>query len=468
MKNKWEESLAALSVGQQFAYKVKDDARKDKIRRYAPLILLVIMTMIGAVSQKDFFTWGNVVNIMYQMSIPLVISVGLTYVLLLGSIDLSIEGVMGFAGSFVAFLVVNNSNSNDFGILGILFVILISTFIGAITGIIHVKARIATFIVTYAVGSIMTAEFIDLKGTMTAAEAIRRIRRLGGDCESIYTCYVTDGRRVLDGVVTLRELLLAPDNAPVRTLMEPNVITVRTTDDQELAVRALMRYDFLSLPVVDQEDRLVGVVTVDDVMDVMEEEATEDFQRMAAMAPSEKSYLKTGVFALAKNRILWLLVLMISGMITGGILGRYEAAFSVMPLLVTFIPMLTDTGGNAGSQSSTLVIRGMAVGDIALSDFPKVLWKELRVSLLVGAVLSLVNLVRLLLSYPGNELVCVTVTLSLFATVVLAKTIGGALPMLAKLVRADPAIMAAPLITTIVDALSLVLYFTIASRLLHL
>ncbi len=305
------------------------------------------------------------------------------------------------------------------------------------------------------VGSIMTAEFIDLKGTMTAAEAIRRIRRLGGDCESIYTCYVTDGRRVLDGVVTLRELLLAPDNAPVRTLMEPNVITVRTTDDQELAVRALMRYDFLSLPVVDQEDRLVGVVTVDDVMDVMEEEATEDFQRMAAMAPSEKSYLKTGVFALAKNRILWLLVLMISGMITGGILGRYEAAFSVMPL-------------HAGSQSSTLVIRGMAVGDIALSDFPKVLWKELRVSLLVGAVLSLVNLVRLLLSYPGNELVCVTVTLSLFATVVLAKTIGGALPMLAKLVRADPAIMAAPLITTIVDALSLVLYFTIASRLLHL
>lgn len=290
----------------------------------------------------------------------------------------------------------------------------------------------------------------------------------GGYCESIYTCYVTDGRRVLDGVVTLRELLLAPDNAPVRTLMEPNVITVRTTDDQELAVRALMRYDFLSLPVVDQEDRLVGVVTVDDVMDVMEEEATEDFQRMAAMAPSEKSYLKTGVFALAKNRILWLLVLMISGMITGGILGRYEAAFSVMPLLVTFIPMLTDTGGNAGSQSSTLVIRGMAVGDIALSDFPKVLWKELRVSLLVGAVLSLVNLVRLLLSYPGNELVCVTVTLSLFATVVLAKTIGGALPMLAKLVRADPAIMAAPLITTIVDALSLVLYFTIASRLLHL
>ena len=316
------------------------------------------------------------------------------------------------------------------------------------------------------VGSIMTAEFIDLKGTMTAAEAIRRIRRLGGDCESIYTCYVTDGRRVLDGVVTLRELLLDPDNAPVRTLMEPNVITVRTTDDQELAVRALMRYDFLSLPVVDQEDRLVGVVTVDDVMDVMEEEATEDFQRMAAMAPSEKSYLKTGVFALAKNRILWLLVLMISGMITGGILGRYEAAFSVMPLLVTFIPMLTDTGGNAGSQSSTLVIRGMAVGEIQLKDFAKVFWKELRVSMLVGVVLSAVNFVRLIITYPGNQMVALTVALALFVTVLLAKTVGGVLPMVAKLCHADPAIMAAPLITTIVDAISLVVYFRIACALL--
>ena len=311
----------------------------------------------------------------------------------------------------------------------------------------------------------MTAEFIDLKGTMTAAEAIRRIRRLGGDCESIYTCYVTDGRRVLDGVVTLRELLLAPDNAPVRTLMEPNVITVRTTDDQELAVRALMRYDFLSLPVVDQEDRLVGVVTVDDVMDVMEEEATEDFQRMAAMAPSEKSYLKTGVFALAKNRILWLLVLMISGMITGGILGRYEAAFSVMPLLVPFIPMLTDTGGNAGSQSSTLVIRGMAVGEIQLKDFAKVFWKELRVSMLVGVVLSAVNFVRLIITYPGNQMVALTVALALFVTVLLAKTVGGVLPMVAKLCHADPAIMAAPLITTIVDAISLVVYFRIACAL---
>ena len=317
-------------------------------------------------------------------------------------------------------------------------------------------------------GSIMTTEYVSLRPNMTAGEAIQRIRCTGVDKETIYTCYVTENNRKLVGMVSLRTLLFSEDEDVLENIMESNVISVNTLEDQESVAQMFTKYDFAALPVVDQEDRLVGVVTVDDVMDVMEEEATEDFQRMAAMAPSEKSYLKTGVFALAKNRILWLLVLMISGMITGGILGRYEAAFSVMPLLVTFIPMLTDTGGNAGSQSSTLVIRGMAVGDIALSDFPKVLWKELRVSLLVGAVLSLVNLGRLLLSYPGNELVCVTVTLSLFATVVLAKTIGGALPMLAKLVRADPAIMAAPLITTIVDALSLVLYFTIASRLLHL
>ena len=318
------------------------------------------------------------------------------------------------------------------------------------------------------VGSIMTAEFIDLKKSMTAEDAIKRIRRVGEDCESIYTCYVTDERRVLEGVVTLRELLLAPDSDRVEDLMERDLITAHTTEDREEAVQRLMKYDFINLPVTDHENRLVGIVTVDDVMDVMEEEATEDFEKMAAMAPSEKPYLKTGVFSLAKHRILWLLVLMISGMITGGILGRYEAAFAVMPLLVTFIPMLTDTGGNAGSQSSTLVIRGMAVGDIALEDFPRVFWKELRVSLLVGAALSVVNYLRLVLTYPGNGLIALTVALALFVTVVIAKTVGGMLPMLAKLVHADPAIMAAPLITTIVDAFSLVIYFTIAQRMLGL
>ena len=316
------------------------------------------------------------------------------------------------------------------------------------------------------VGSIMTAEFTDLRQTMTVAEAIDHIRRTGADSESIYTCYVIDRGRKLEGVLTLRELLLAGDDQRVADLMETDVITAETTEDQEEAVARMMRYDFISLPVVDTEQRLVGIVTVDDVMDVMEEEATEDFEKMAAMAPSEKPYLKTGVFSLAKHRIMWLLVLMISGMITGGILGRYEAAFAAMPLLVTFIPMLTDTGGNAGSQSSTLVIRGMAVGEIQLRDFVKVFWKELRVSVLVGAVLSAVNFVRLIITYPGNEMIALTVAMALFVTVLLAKTVGGVLPMAAKLCRADPAIMAAPLITTIVDAISLVVYFQIASALL--
>ena len=316
------------------------------------------------------------------------------------------------------------------------------------------------------VGSIMTAEFTDLRQTMTVAEAIAHIRRTGADSESIYTCYVTDASRKLEGVVSIRELLLAGDEERVADLMETDVITAETTEDQEEAVARMMKYDLISLPVVDKEQRLVGIVTVDDVMDVMEEEATEDFEKMAAMAPSEKPYLKTSVFALAKHRILWLLVLMISGMITGGILGRYEAAFAAMPLLVTFIPMLTDTGGNAGSQSSTLVIRGMAVGEIQLWDLAKVFWKELRVSLLVGAVLSAVNYVRLIIMYPGHETIALTVALALLVTVLLAKTVGGVLPMVAKLCRADPAIMAAPLITTIVDAISLVVYFQIASALL--
>ena len=312
----------------------------------------------------------------------------------------------------------------------------------------------------------MTAYFTDLRQTMTVAEAIDHIRRTGADSESIYTCYVTNASRKLEGVVSIRELLLAGDDQRVADLMETDVITAETTEDQEEAVARMMKYDFISLPVVDKEQRLVGIVTVDDVMDVMEEEATEDFEKMAAMAPSEKPYLKTSVFALAKHRIMWLLVLMISGMITGGILGRYEAAFATMPLLVTFIPMLTDTGGNAGSQSSTLVIRGMAVGEIELRDFVKVFWKELRVSLLVGVILSAVNFVRLIITYPGNEMIALTVTLALLVTVLLAKTVGGVLPMVAKLCHADPAIMAAPLITTIVDAISLVVYFQIASALL--
>ncbi len=212
----------------------------------------------------------------------------------------------------------------------------------------------------------------------------------------------------------------------------------------------------------------MGIVTVDDVMDVLQEEATEDFERMAAMSPSEHPYLKASVFELAKNRFPWLLILMVSGMITGGILGRYEAAFAAVPLLVSFIPMLTDTGGNAGSQSSTLVIRGMTVGEIESSDLFRVLWKEVRVSALVGAALSLVNFGRLMLTYPDSTAISITVSLALFFTVILAKTVGGLLPILAKSLKIDPAIMAAPLITTVVDAISLVLYFSLAQRLLNL
>lgn len=317
-------------------------------------------------------------------------------------------------------------------------------------------------------GSIMTAEFIDLRKNMTVSGAIKRIRRSGADSEMIYTCYVIDDSRLLEGVVTVKDLLLSADEQLIETIMERDVITAQTTEDREEAAKRMMRYDLLAMPVVDHENRLVGMVTVDDVMDVIEEEATEDFEKMAAMLPSERPYLKTGAISLAKNRIVWLLVLMISGMITGGILGRYEAAFAAMPLLVTFIPMLTDTGGNAGSQSSTLIIRGMAVGEIHTKDLARVLWKELRVSLLVGLVLSVINYIRLVITYPGNEKIALTVAIALFATVVIAKTVGGILPMAARMLKADPAIMAAPLITTIVDAFALVIYFSVAQALLGL
>lgn len=317
-------------------------------------------------------------------------------------------------------------------------------------------------------GSIMTAEYVGLKQRMTVEEAFAYIRKNGVDKETIYTCYVMDSKRTLEGVVTVKDLLMNPYETVLRDIMDTNVIKAVTTDDQEAVMDKFQRYDLLSLPVVDQENRLVGIVTVDDIVDVMEQEATEDFEKMAAMVPSEKPYLKTGVIQLAKNRILWLLILMISSMVTGGILAKYENAFAVIPLLVTFIPMLTDTGGNAGSQSSTLIIRGMAVGEIEPSDILQVIWKELRVGLIVGVILGLVNYVRLVIMYPGNEMMCLTVVLSLFATVLLAKTIGCILPIAAKKLHLDPAIMAAPLITTIVDAFSLVIYFQLACKLLNL
>ena len=277
-----------------------------------------------------------------------------------------------------------------------------------------------------------------------------------------------DAKRMLEGVVTVKELLMNDYEVKIEDIMDTNVIKAVTTDDKEEIADLFNKYDLLSLPVVDHENRLVGIVTIDDAVDVMEEEATEDFEKMAAMLPSEKPYLKTGVLELAKNRITWLLVLMISSMLTGGILTKYEKAFEALPLLVSFVPMLTDTGGNAGSQSSTMIIRGMTIGEIASSDILKVIWKETRVSVIVGLILGAVNFIRLILQYPGQPLVALTVVLALFATVLVAKVIGGMLPIIAKRLKLDPAIMAAPLITTIVDAVSLVIYFQIAVELLHI
>ena len=317
-------------------------------------------------------------------------------------------------------------------------------------------------------GSIMTAEYVGLKKTMTVEECFAYIRKHAVDSETIYTCYVMDEGRHLDGVVTVKDLLMNPYETKVGDIMDTHVIKAYTTEDQEQVADTMNKYDLLSLPVVDSEDRLVGIVTVDDVMDVMEEEATEDFEKMAAMLPSEKPYLKTGEFQLAKNRIPWLLILMLSSTITGGILLKYENAFAAVPLLVSFVPMLMDTGGNCGSQSSTMIIRGMAVGEIAVTDILRVVWKEVRVGVLVGVVLSLVNFIRLMLQYPGNTMICLTVVLSLFCTVVAAKTIGCVLPIAAKTLKMDPAIMASPLITTIVDAVSLMVYFDLACRLLDM
>ena len=317
-------------------------------------------------------------------------------------------------------------------------------------------------------GSIMTDEYIGLRKTMTVEEAFAYIRKHGVEKETIYTCYVMDNKRTLEGVVTVRDLLMNPYETLIGDIMDTHVITAQTTDDREEVVELFNKYDLTSLPVVDKEDRLVGIVTVDDAVDVMEEEATEDFEKMAAMTPSEKPYLKTGVIEMAKHRIPWLMFLMISAMLTGALLARYEAAFEVMPVLVTFIPMIMDTGGNCGSQASTMIIRGMAVGDIELSDVLKVLWKEFRVGLTCGLVLAAVNFIRLSIFNPGQVMVCTTVVISMFFTIIIAKMIGCILPMTAQRLGIDPAIMASPLITTLVDAISLSIYFELATTFLNL
>ena len=318
------------------------------------------------------------------------------------------------------------------------------------------------------VGSIMTAEFMDLKKTMTVAQAITRIRRSADESESIYTCYVIDEGRVLEGVVTLRELLVAGDDETMEELMSTDIITALTTEDQEEAVQRIMKYDFISLPVVDQEGRLVGVVTVDDVMDVMEEEATEDIEKMAAILPTDKPYFQTGVVETWKHRIPWLLLLMVSATFTGTILGFFESALAANAALTLFIPMLMDTGGNSGSQASVTVIRAMSLGDVEFGDLFRVLWKELRVAVLCAATLGVVVYAKVIFVDRKSVTVALVVAVTIVVTIVIAKLVGCLLPMLAKRMGLDPAVMASPFITTVVDALSLLVYFAVATRILGL
>ena len=313
-------------------------------------------------------------------------------------------------------------------------------------------------------GSIMTTEYVSLKKDMTVSEAFDRIRRTGVDKETIYTCYVTDTDRKLIGLVTVKELLLSPYNTVINTIMEKNIISVETLDDKEEVANMFDKYDFMSLPVVDKGNRLVGIVTFDDAIDVIQEENTEDIQKMGALQPIEETYLKTPVWRHAKNRIVWLLLLMLSATITGSIIENYEAAFTALPILVAFIPMLMDTGGNCGAQSSTMIIRGLALDEITPKDIMKIMFKEIRIAVVVGLILAAVNTLRIYIMYSGQDpLFLSAVTgLSLIATVVIAKMLGGVLPILAKLCKLDPALMASPLITTIVDTCSVIIFFNIA------
>lgn len=315
-------------------------------------------------------------------------------------------------------------------------------------------------------GSIMTTEYVGLRQFMSVAESMAHIKRTGIHKETIYTCYVTDKRKLI-GIVTAKDLMTADDDVIIKDLMETEIISVGTHTDQEDVAQLFSRYSLLALPVLDAEGLMVGIVTFDDAMDVMVEEATEDITKMAAISPSEKPYFDTSVLDHAKHRIPWLLILMFSATITGSIITKYENAFAAIPLLVSFIPMLMDTGGNCGSQSSTLIIRGIALNEIHFKDIFKVIFKEFRVSLIVGVVLAVANGARVMLMYHDLNL-SVLIGLSLVGTIIIAKLIGCVLPLLAKKIHLDPAIMASPLITTLVDTCSILIYFNIATKLFNL
>ncbi len=318
-------------------------------------------------------------------------------------------------------------------------------------------------------GTLMTIEYVRLTEHMTVAQALYHVRETGLKKETVYTCYITNMHEKLIGIVSLRALVTEDPNLKITDIMEKDIIVVNTHDDQELVADMFKRYDLLAMPVVDNLGRLTGIITVDDIIDVMEQEATEDFQIMAAITPSETEYLDTSIFVLAKHRIVWLLVLLVSATFTGNIMKNFSNTLESLILLGMFIPMLMDTGGNAGSQSSTLIIRGLATGGIKLSDAFKVLRKEFWISLICGVILSLVNFGRILIFEPQVPfLVALTVSLTLITTVVMAKVIGGLLPIAAKKLKLDPAIMAGPLITTVVDAMSLIIYFNVAQAILHI
>ena len=324
-------------------------------------------------------------------------------------------------------------------------------------------------------GSIMTTEYVSLRPNMTVEEAILRIRRTGIDKETIYTCYVTETNRKLIGMISMRTLILADDDDVIEDIMESNVISANTLEDQESVAQMFTKYDFSALPVVDQENRLVGIVTVDDAIDVLQEETTEDFEKMAGMAPSDKPYLRTGILETWKSRVPWLLVLMLSATLTSMVLTSYETSLAACTALTAFIPMLTGTGGNSGTQASTAVIRGLSLGEVEFSDTLQVIWKEIRVAMMCGVTLAACNFVklmtvdRILLHNTGvTATVAFVICLTMVFTVLCAKTVGSLLPLLAERIHLDPAVMASPFISTVVDVVTLIIYLQVARAILHI
>ncbi len=316
-------------------------------------------------------------------------------------------------------------------------------------------------------GSIMTIEYVYLRKDMTVKEAFRRIRQVGVDKETIYTCYVTENRKLL-GTITVKDLLLSADDCLIEDIMDSHVIFVDAYEDKEVVAESFRKYGLLAMPVVDKEERLVGIVTFDDAMDVIQEENTEDIEKMAAIMPTDKPYLKTGIFETWKKRIPWLLLLMVSATFTSSILSHFEEALAAQSVLIAFIPMLMDTGGNAGGQASVTIIRGLSLNEISMGDILKIIWKEIRVAVICGVTLAIVSFGKVLLVDRVSLTVAAVISATMLLTVLVAKVVGCTLPILAKRIGFDPAVMASPFITTIVDALSLIIYFKIATMLLNM